>query len=158
MREIDLRVLIRLTAALVGLAMVGVVVTGVLCLAIPRPTAEWTYADITALRDNAQIGIRRELHLWASQLLLDFAALLMVLAAICGWRKKLVVLPLIGVVTLLLAGSWASGTWLSGTAWQLGDRWLWVHGVVLPLLAVVGITGLATTALLARRPRPSPPE
>jgi len=40
-------------------------VTGVLLMFYYRPTLEWAYADIKALRDVASMGMLRELHRWA---------------------------------------------------------------------------------------------
>jgi quinol-cytochrome oxidoreductase complex cytochrome b subunit len=41
-------------------------ITGVLLMFYYRPTLEWAYADMTALRDVASMGILRELHRWAA--------------------------------------------------------------------------------------------
>src|ERR1051326_7264808 len=41
-------------------------ITGVLLLFYYRPTLEWAYADITALRDVTSLGIMRELHRWGA--------------------------------------------------------------------------------------------
>ncbi len=41
-------------------------ITGVLLMFYYRPTVEWAYADMTALRDVASMGILRELHRWAA--------------------------------------------------------------------------------------------
>ena len=41
-------------------------VTGVLLMFYYRPTLEWAYADITALRDVTSLGILRELHRWGA--------------------------------------------------------------------------------------------
>ncbi len=40
-------------------------VTGVLLMFYYRPTLEWAYNDILALRDVTSLGILRELHRWA---------------------------------------------------------------------------------------------
>lgn len=41
-------------------------ITGVLLMFYYRPTLEWAYADMTALRDVVSLGILRELHRWAA--------------------------------------------------------------------------------------------
>ena len=41
-------------------------VTGVLLMFYYRPTLEWAYPDILALRDVASLGILRELHRWGA--------------------------------------------------------------------------------------------
>ncbi len=42
------------------------VLTGDLLMFYYRPTLEWAYADMTALRDVASLGMLRELHRWAA--------------------------------------------------------------------------------------------
>ena len=44
-------------------------ITGVLLMFYYRPTAEWAYQDIFALRENVPIGIMREIHRWAAHLM-----------------------------------------------------------------------------------------
>ncbi len=39
-------------------------VTGVLLMFYYRPTLEWAYNDILALRDVTTLGIMREIHRW----------------------------------------------------------------------------------------------
>ncbi|MFM9011934.1 MAG: hypothetical protein ACKON8_14020 [Planctomycetota bacterium] len=41
-------------------------VTGVLLMFYYRPTLEWAYTDILALRDVASLGILREIHRWGA--------------------------------------------------------------------------------------------
>ena len=41
-------------------------VTGVLLMFYYRPTLEWAYNDMLALRDVASLGVLRELHRWAA--------------------------------------------------------------------------------------------
>ena len=41
-------------------------ITGVLLMFYYRPTLEWAYNDILALRDVASLGILRELHRWGA--------------------------------------------------------------------------------------------
>ena len=41
-------------------------VTGVLLMFYYRPTAEWAYNDMLALRDVVSLGVLRELHRWAA--------------------------------------------------------------------------------------------
>ena len=41
-------------------------VTGVLLMFYYRPTLEWAYNDILALRDVASLGILREIHRWGA--------------------------------------------------------------------------------------------
>src|SRR6186713_2965139 len=41
-------------------------ITGVLLMFYYRPTLEWAYADITALRDVTSLGIMREIHRWGA--------------------------------------------------------------------------------------------
>jgi quinol-cytochrome oxidoreductase complex cytochrome b subunit len=41
-------------------------VTGVLLMFYYRPTLEWAYQDILALRDVATLGVLRELHRWGA--------------------------------------------------------------------------------------------
>src|ERR1044071_3933943 len=41
-------------------------ITGVLLMFHYRPTVEWAYADITALRDVTSLGIMREIHRWGA--------------------------------------------------------------------------------------------
>lgn len=40
-------------------------ITGVLLMFYYRPTLEWAYQDVLALRDAASLGVLRELHRWA---------------------------------------------------------------------------------------------
>src|SRR3989304_4674933 len=41
-------------------------VTGVLLMFYYRPTPEWAYNDILALRDVVSFGVLREMHRWAA--------------------------------------------------------------------------------------------
>ena len=41
-------------------------ITGVLLMFYYRPTIEWAYTDILALRDVTSLGILRELHRWGA--------------------------------------------------------------------------------------------
>ena len=41
-------------------------VTGVLLMFYYRPTLEWAYNDILALRDVTSLGIMREIHRWGA--------------------------------------------------------------------------------------------
>ena len=41
-------------------------VTGVLLMFYYRPTLEWAYNDILALRDVYSLGIMREIHRWGA--------------------------------------------------------------------------------------------
>ncbi len=41
-------------------------VTGVLLMFYYRPTLEWAYNDMTALRDVVSLGVLREVHRWAA--------------------------------------------------------------------------------------------
>src|SRR6187431_2116821 len=43
--------------------------TGVLLMFYYRPTLEWAYADITALRDVTSLGIMREIHRWGAHMM-----------------------------------------------------------------------------------------
>ena len=50
-------------------------ITGVLLMFYYRPTLEWAYADILALRDVTSLGILRELHRWGAHLMVFFVFL-----------------------------------------------------------------------------------
>lgn len=43
--------------------------TGLLLMFYYRPTAEWAYEDIFALREHVPIGIMRELHRWSAHMM-----------------------------------------------------------------------------------------
>ncbi len=44
-------------------------ITGLLLMFYYRPTAEWAYEDIFALREHVPLGIMREMHRWAAHLM-----------------------------------------------------------------------------------------
>jgi len=44
-------------------------ITGVILMFYYRPTAEWAYTDILALRDSVSFGIVREIHRWGAHLM-----------------------------------------------------------------------------------------
>jgi quinol-cytochrome oxidoreductase complex cytochrome b subunit len=44
-------------------------VTGLLLMFYYRPTAEWAYQDIFALREHVPIGVMREMHRWAAHMM-----------------------------------------------------------------------------------------
>jgi len=78
-------------------------VTGVLLMFYYRPTLEWAYADMTALRDVASMGILRELHRWGAHAMVIAVMLHMYRVFLTGSYKP----PrefnwVIGVVLLVL--------------------------------------------------------
>jgi len=83
-------------------------VTGVLLMFYYRPTLEWAYADMTALRDVVSLGILRELHRWAAHAMVIAAMLHMYRVFLTGSYKpprefNWVVGVLLLVLTLLLS-------------------------------------------------------
>ena len=78
-------------------------ITGVLLMFYYRPTLEWAYADMTALRDVVSLGILRELHRWAAHAMVIAVMLHMYRVFLTGSYKP----PrefnwVIGVILLLL--------------------------------------------------------
>ena len=78
-------------------------VTGVLLMFYYRPTLEWAYNDILALRDVASLGILRELHRWGAHAMVITVWLHMYRVFLTGSYKP----PrefnwVIGVILLLL--------------------------------------------------------
>ena len=78
-------------------------ITGVLLMFYYRPTLEWAYADITALRDVTSLGIMRELHRWGAHAMVITVWLHMYRVFLTGSYKP----PrefnwVIGVILLLL--------------------------------------------------------
>src|ERR1700686_5807781 len=78
-------------------------VTGVLLMFYYRPTLEWAYTDIQALRDVTSLGILRELHRWGAHAMVITVWLHMYRVFLTGSYKP----PrefnwVIGVVLLLL--------------------------------------------------------
>ena len=78
-------------------------VTGVLLMFYYRPTLEWAYPDILALRDVASLGILRELHRWGAHAMVITVWLHMYRVFLTGSYKP----PrefnwVIGVILLLL--------------------------------------------------------
>ncbi|NLX56692.1 MAG: DUF4405 domain-containing protein [Planctomycetaceae bacterium] len=83
-------------------------VTGVLLMFYYRPTLEWAYADMMALRDVVSLGILRELHRWAAHAMVIAAMLHMYRVFLTGSYKpprefNWVVGVLLLVLTLLLS-------------------------------------------------------
>src|ERR687898_652527 len=78
-------------------------ITGVLLMFYYRPTLEWAYNDILALRDVTSLGILRELHRWGAHAMVITVWLHMYRVFLTGSYKP----PrefnwVIGVILLLL--------------------------------------------------------
>jgi quinol-cytochrome oxidoreductase complex cytochrome b subunit len=78
-------------------------ITGVLLMFYYRPTTEWAYTDILALRDTVSFGILRELHRWGAHAMVVTVMLHMLRVFLTGSYKP----PrefnwVIGVVLLVL--------------------------------------------------------
>src|SRR5438132_7827225 len=83
-------------------------VTGVLLMFYYRPTLEWAYNDILALRDVTTLGIMREIHRWAAHAMVITVWLHMYRVFLTGSYKpprefNWVVGVLLLVLTLLLS-------------------------------------------------------
>jgi quinol-cytochrome oxidoreductase complex cytochrome b subunit len=83
-------------------------VTGVLLMFYYRPTAEYAYYDIVALREHVPLGILRELHRWAAHAMVIIVMLHMFRVFLTGSYKpprefNWVVGVLLLVLTLLLS-------------------------------------------------------
>jgi quinol-cytochrome oxidoreductase complex cytochrome b subunit len=83
-------------------------ITGLLLMFYYRPTAEWAYEDIFALREHVPLGIMREMHRWAAHLMVITVWLHMYRVFLTGSYKpprefnwNVGVIPL--VLTLLLS-------------------------------------------------------
>src|SRR5688572_1189202 len=81
-------------------------VTGVLLMFYYRPTLEWAYNDILALRDFTSLGILRELHRWGAHAMVITVWLHMYRVFLTGSYKP----PrefnwVVGVILLLLTRS-----------------------------------------------------
>jgi len=79
------------------------IVTGVLLMFYYRPTLEWVYNDMLALRDVVSLGVLRELHRWAGHAMVISVMLHMLRVFLTGSYKP----PrefnwVIGVVLLLM--------------------------------------------------------
>ncbi len=78
-------------------------ITGVLLMFYYRPTTEWAYSDMLALRDVASLGVLRELHRWGAHAMVIAVWLHMYRVFLTGSYKP----PrefnwVIGVILLLL--------------------------------------------------------
>src|SRR5881227_340186 len=83
-------------------------ITDVLLMFYYRPTLEWAYADITALRDVTSLGIMREIHRWGAHAMVITVWLHMYRVFLTGSYKpprefNWVVGVLLLVLTLLLS-------------------------------------------------------
>src|SRR6266404_1757293 len=83
-------------------------VTGVLLMFYYRPTLEWAYNDILALRDVTTLGIMREIHRWAAHAMVITVWLHMFRVFLTGSYKpprefNWIVGVLLLVLTLLLS-------------------------------------------------------
>ncbi len=98
-------------ATLIVLAVVTAsFATGIYLMFVNRPTLEWTYNDILALRDVTAIGINRELHLWTAVLLpIAFLTYLVVSVTVTAHRRSLTKWRVAGltfsVAALVLVGA-----------------------------------------------------
>jgi cytochrome b6 len=63
-------------------------ITGVLLMFYYRPTIEWAYNDILALRDVTSLGILRELHRWGAHAMVIVVMLHMYRVFLTGSYKK----------------------------------------------------------------------
>jgi quinol-cytochrome oxidoreductase complex cytochrome b subunit len=84
------------------------VITGVLLMFYYRPTIEWAYNDMLALRDVVSFGILRELHRWAAHAMVIAVMLHMFRVFLTGSYKpprefNWVIGVLLLVLTLLLS-------------------------------------------------------
>ena len=82
--------------------------TGVLLMFYYRPTLEWAYNDILALRDTATLGIMREIHRWGAHAMVIAVWLHMYRVFLTGSYKpprefNWVIGVLLLVLTLLLS-------------------------------------------------------
>ena len=98
-------------------------VTGVLLMFYYRPTLEWAYNDILALRDVTSLGILREVHRWGAHAMVITVWLHMYRVFLTGSYKP----PrefnwVIGVILLLLnpACSRSPATCCPGISWRSG--------------------------------------
>ena len=98
-------------------------VTGVLLMFYYRPTLEWAYNDILALRDVYSLGIMREIHRWGAHAMVITVWLHMYRVFLTGSYKP----PrefnwVVGVILLLLdaAACRSPATCCRGTSWRCG--------------------------------------
>ena len=113
-------------------------VTGVLLMFYYRPTLEWAYNDILALRDVTSLGILRELHRWGAHAMVITVWLHMYRVFLTGSYKP----PrefnwVVGVILLLLdAVAFVHRLFAAlGSVGDLGHHGRFEHG---PRHAVLG--------------------
>ena len=116
------------------------VVTGVLLMFYYRPTAEFAYIDIVALREHVAIGLLREMHRWAGH--------------------AMVVVVWLHMLRVFLTGSYKRPrefNWVIGVVLLVATLFLSFTGYLLPWdqLAIVAVTvgaNMAGAGLVHRDP------
>ena len=93
-------------------------ITGVLLMFYYRPTLEWAFYDIQALRDVQTLGIMREIHRWGAHAMVITVWLHMYRVFLTGSYKpprefNWVIGVLLLVLTLLLVAVTLKGPWLA---------------------------------------------
>jgi len=71
-----------------GLLFLVETITGVLLMLYYRPTSEWAYLDMLALRDVVSLGMMREIHRWAAHAMVVTVMLHMLRVFLTGSYKS----------------------------------------------------------------------
>jgi quinol-cytochrome oxidoreductase complex cytochrome b subunit len=116
-------------------------VTGVLLMFYYRPTLEWAYNDILALRDVTSLGILREIHRWGAHAMVITVWLHMYRVFLTGSYKpprefNWVIGVILLLLTLLLSFTGYLLPW--DQLGDLGDHGRFEHGPATPFLGHEG--------------------
>jgi quinol-cytochrome oxidoreductase complex cytochrome b subunit len=119
--------------------------TGVLLMFYYRPTLEWAYNDVLALRDVVSLGVLRELHRWAAHAMVIAVWLHMLRVFLTGSYKpprefNWVVGVVLLVLTLLLS--------FTGYLLPWDQKSIWAATVGLNLFGLLGVGGVGQETLV----------
>jgi quinol-cytochrome oxidoreductase complex cytochrome b subunit len=119
--------------------------TGVLLMFYYRPTLQWAYNDVLALRDVVSLGVLRELHRWAGHAMVIAVWLHMLRVFLTGSYKpprefNWVVGVMLLVLTLLLS--------FTGYLLPWDQKSIWAATVGLNLFGLLGPGGVGEETLV----------